>query len=323
MPNDLNKNHVEHVFIVIHGMRSDAGVYWNRMNRVTKDARGHGLSGLKRRVAIVAPILFSDKFTPGMSRDNQLTWRRPDDWISGATANRPVDTKLTSINALEALIDEFSNKRVYPRMTNITFVGQSAGGQLVQRFAAISKDPPSPGIHIRYIQNNPSSCAYFTTQRPKVQNETLPSVDLCKGYNVWRYGFDAFPGSSGELMGPREYFRRYTTRDVVATVGYLDTDPEKGGQKCQEIMQGGRERRDRNLVWYRYINELARSGEDLDRFPGQFEHLPDWSDVSNSSVTLRLAVAETAGHAFLEVFGTKTGRSALYADSHVLPGWRP
>jgi pimeloyl-ACP methyl ester carboxylesterase len=255
--------------------------------------------------------------------ENHLTWAHPGNWISGGVANRPLGTNLTAIDALEALIDKFSDQRVYPSLSNITFVGQSAGGQLVQRFAAISKNRPSSRIHIRYVHNNPSSFSYFTYHRPRIEEGDQAADNSCPGYNTWRYGFDGFRGTSSGLKSPKEYFEQYITRDVIATVGYLDTNTTHGGQKCEEVLQGGGRRRDRSLIWYRYINQLARSCENLDGFPGEFDSLPDWSSATNNSVGLRLSVARTAGHKFMAVFATPVGRSALFEDFDVLPGWRP
>lgn len=303
---------------MIHGKLSDAGLYWERLKSVTTTAHDAGFFGLTRNITLVAPLLFSDSFTPGLSGPNQLTWARPDDWMSGFVANRPQTTNLTSIDVLETLVDEFSNRTRYPELTNITFVGQSAGGQLIQRYSAIAKERRLPRPHIRYIHNNPSSSAYFTSDRPKLQNEVTISKDACEDYNLWKSGFDGFQGTSEGLLPRTEYFRRYITRDVVSTIGYLDTDPCSGGQECQEVIQGGRNRRDRNLIWYKYVHELAQTGQDLRGFPGNFSSLPDWGSYANHHVNVRLAVAKTAGHEFDSVFKTKTGMSAIFDDHTIL-----
>jgi hypothetical protein len=87
-------------------------------------------------------------------------------------------------------------------------------------------------------------------------------------------------------------------------------------------MQGGSKRRDRNLVWWQYVNMLARTNEDLTGFPATFEELPDWSDVSNNQISMRLSVVEGAGHDAEAVFSSKEGRASLFAVD-VPTGWRP
>ncbi|OAQ61005.1 transmembrane protein [Pochonia chlamydosporia 170] len=317
VPEKYNAKDVQHALIMVAGKLSNAGLYWERLRNVSE-----GLAGtrFKSRNAIpVAPILFSDRFTPDLHGEDELSWASPGAWIAGRTANYPPTTNLTSIDALEALVDEFSNTEKYPALTNITFIGQSAGGQLVQRYAAAAKDPP-PNIHIRYVQNNPATCSYFTAQRPSVKGASIPSIDSCKRYDHWPYGFTGFKGTSTGRKTPRQYFEQYISRDVVATVGYLDTNPCSGDQGCRAVMQGGRKRRNRNLVWYRYVHELARTGEDLRGFPGRFEGLPDWS---GGRVRLRLALARNAGHEFQDIFQTEVGLSALFDDGNVMEGFRP
>lgn len=322
LPQKFDAKTAEHAVIIVPGKLSNAGLYWDRLRNVTENLYGTQFNKTQRKIINVAPLLFTDRFTPNLHGVRDLTWRSPVDWIAGRSANYPNGTRLTSIDALEALVDEFSRRDKYPNLTNITFVGQSAGGQLVQRYAALARDRPS-GIHIRYIQNNPATCSYFTNHRPSISGQVLPLKSSCRKYDVWPFGFEKFPATPEVHESPMEYFKRYITRDVVATVGYTDTNPCSGDQSCKAVMQGGHKRRDRNLIWYRYIQELARTKENLTGFPGNFSNLPDWGNATNNSVSVRLAVAKHAGHEFQEIFTTDVGLSALFDDQDVMEGWRP
>ncbi|KAK5995936.1 hypothetical protein PT974_04355 [Cladobotryum mycophilum] len=319
---DAKNEHIRHTYIVIHGELSDAWRYWPRMNNAIEKARQLSFPGANRNLMVVAPILFSNKYNCGQYADNQLAWNVSGAWQDGREAIHPPGTNVTSLDVMDKLVEEFSDHKKFPRMTNITIVGQSGGGQFVQRYAAVAKEPRSHGIHIRYIQVNPSSSLYFTQDRPNMMNTTLPSKRSCHKYNNWRYGFDQFPSTLNASKTPEEYFRQFISRDVISLVGYQDTDL-KGGQTCMDRMQGGPKRRDRNLIWYQYINGLARTGEDLQGFPGKFDDLPDWSSVSNHSIKTRLMVLENANHEFINVFATDGGRSALFSDRDLLPSWRP
>ncbi|KAK2594075.1 hypothetical protein QQS21_008224 [Conoideocrella luteorostrata] len=323
LPEDPETKSAQHVMIIVPGKLSNAGLYWERLRNVSEGLYGTQFNRTNRKILNVSPILFSERFTPGLRGDDQLSWATPRGWIAGLTAAHPAGTRLTSVDALEALVDEFSKSDKYPMVTNITFVGQSAGGQLIQRYAAVARDRPSSRIHIRYIQNNPATCAYFTSQRPTNGNETLPSKADCRRSNTWPFGYHNFPGTATGTKSPMEYFRQYITRDVVATVGYKDTNPCSGDQTCRAVMLGGHKRRDRNLIWHRYINELARTNEDLTGFPGQFTGLPDWSSVSHYKVNLRLVVAKNEGHEFQDIFTTDVGLSALFDDDNIMEGYRP
>ena len=151
--------------------------------------------------------------------------------------------------------------------------------------------------------------------------DKLPSRKSCKYYNTWRYGFDNFTGTADGLKTPKEYFKQYITRDVISIVGYQDVKAS-GDNYCMAQMQGGTKRRDRNLSWWQYVNTLARTNEDLNGFPATFDKLPDWSDISNNQIGLRLTVVADAAHNAEDVFSSQEGRSALFS-ANVLPGWRP
>lgn len=316
----VEKRRVEHAFIIIHGKLRDGDYYWETMDKVVKRAQEVNYPGATRESVIIAPQLFSTVFNSGQYTARQLAWGDLNAWQAGSVATHPSGTNFSSMDALDALLGDVSDRSKYPNMKNVTIVGHGGGGQLVQRYAAVGKDPPAH-ISVRYIHGDASSCAYFTTDRPIMKDEsTAPSA--CEFYNTWRYGFDQFPGTIDGRKSPKEYFRQYITRDVISMVGYRDVK-SNGDTSCMARAQGGNKRRDRNLVWYRYINTLARTSEDLHGFPGRFGNLPDWSSVSNGSVSLRLSVVEDADHDVAEVLQSKNGLSALFSDGEVYAGWRP
>ncbi|KAI8679224.1 hypothetical protein NCS57_00199600 [Fusarium keratoplasticum] len=316
----VKKMRVEHAFIIVHGKLRDGDYYWETMNKVVKRAKEANYPGSNRESVIIAPQLFSTVFNSGQYTSRQLAWGDLNAWQAGSVATHPSGTNFSSMDALDALVGDISDRSKYPSLINVTIVGHGGGGQLVQRYAAVGKDPPAH-ISVRYIHGDASSCAYFTTDRPIMEDEGA-APGACEFYNTWRYGFDQFPGTIDGRKSPKEYFKQYITRDVISIVGYRDVK-SNGDTSCMATAQGGTKRRDRNLVWYRYINTLARTSENLDGFPGRFGVLPDWSSVSNGSVSLRLSVVEDADHDVAEVLQSKNGLSALFSDGEVYAGWRP
>jgi pimeloyl-ACP methyl ester carboxylesterase len=284
------------------------------------EARSDNFTGTNRKTAVLAPQFFSTKFNSGQYKTNQLAWDDLNAWQPGGQANHPANTTLTSFDVLDGLVKLHSDKEKYPKLTNVTVVGHGGGGQLAQRYSALGNDPPD-NVHVRYIHGDPSSCMYFTADRP-ILSDTGTSKDSCDSYNIWRYGFDKFPGTGGKRMTPKEYFTQYVSRDVVSIVG-LDDTGSSGDTSCMGRMQGGTNRRARNLIWFRYINTLARTDEDLDGFPGSFEDLPDWSDGIDGNSHLRLVVVEGVDHNATELFQGNLGREALFHDGDIDEGWRP
>lgn len=299
----------------MHGKRRDGGYYWKIMSDAVKPAEDAKLVG---ESLVVAPQFFSTVYNKGQYDDDDLAWGDRNAWQSGSLATHPKNTNVSSIDALDAVIEHYSNLDIYPSMKNITVVGHGGGGQLVQRYAVVAKDTPDH-IHVRFIHGDPSSCVYFTKHRSFPEHGDKKK---CKYYNTWRYGFEHFPGTLKELKSPKEYFQQYIKRDVVSLVGYQDVS-STGDESCMAKLQGGEKRRDRNLIWYRYVNSLARTNTDLDGFPGDFKALPDWSGNQNDTFGLRLIVVEDAAHNMEDVLASDSGKSALFSNGHVDVGWRP
>ncbi|UZJ57604.1 hypothetical protein CBS101457_006924 [Exobasidium rhododendri] len=310
-------------FIMIHGRLRDGDAYWTTMNDVLTTAVQSNVIGADKDAIVVAPQFFSTKYNSGQYASDELAWDDVNGWQAGDVATHPSGTTLTSFDALDALTAEFSNQARYPALKNITFVGHGGGGQLIQRYAMVSADAPS-GLHIRYIHGDPSSCAYFTTDRPikMSDNDVIPTKSSCQYYNTWRYGFDNFTGTATGLLPISQYFKQYITRDVISIVGYQDID-QSGDTYCMANMQGGTKRRDRNLSWWQYVNTLARTQEDLTGFPATYSNLPDWSNISSNVIRLQLIVVESADHNANQVFGSMEGQAALFSAEQMPTGWRP
>lgn len=320
---NVNNQKVEHAFIMMHGRYRNGDHYWTIMNDAVESARKSNAFSSSKEVVVVAPEMYSTKLNKGQYDNETLAWGGGNAWIAGAIATHPKGTNLTSMDALDAFLDHFSDKSEFPNLKNITLVGHGGGGQLMNRYAATGKDVTNKDIYVRYIVGDPSSSAYFTYHRP-VTNTAIADINDCNGYNTWRYGFHEFPGTLDSKVTPQDYFGRYLSRDVVNIIGLQDVDTNHGDQSCMAVLQGGHKRRDRNLSWWRYINLLSRTGANLAGFPGNFSDLPDWSSaMSEGKINTRLAIVEDASHNAAKIFSSKVGRSALFNDYEVEMGWRP
>ena len=318
---DVNEKKVSHAYVMFHGRNRDGDRYWSIMDRALKSAQKDNYPGTPKHAVVVAPQFFSAKLNEGQYSNSTLAWSDVNAWQSGSVAVHPEGTDVSSMDAVDALVDLFSNEKKYPNLKNLTLVGHGGGGQLMNRYATVGKDSSRKGIHIRYIVGDPSTSAYFTYHRP-MTDKSIASPETCSSYNNWRYGFDTFPGTLHDSKEPHDYFKQYINRDVVNIVGLMDV-LENGDQKCMALLQGGHKRRDRNLSWWRYINMLGRTNENLHGFPGNFSDLPDWSMHSNGIIKTRLTIVPHVKHNAEKVFGSKHGRSALFDHYDVDMGWRP
>lgn len=316
-----NNAKVENAYIMIHGRKRDGDHYWSVMRDALKSAQDANYTNAKKDVLIIAPQMYSTKLNKGQYDPMTLAWADVNAWQSGATATHPKKTDANSMDALDAILDHLSNTTAFPSLKNITMVGHGGGAQLMNRYAATGKDPQNNQLYVRYIVGDPSSSPYFTRHRP-VTDKSIAMIDECDGYDEWRYGFSNFTGTRNATLQPKDYFGRYLRRDVVNIVG-LEDIKLNGDQKCMALLQGGPKRRNRNLSWWRYINMLAKTDEDLTGFPGNFSELPDWSDVYSEKIGTRLAIVANVTHDVDKLFNSKIGRSALFDDYNIERGWRP
>lgn len=309
-----------HAYVMIHGKLRNGGEYWTTMNDALDTAVKDKYAGASKNDIVTAPQFYSTRYNSGQYKSSELAFDDVNGWQAGDPASHPDGTKLTSFDALDAYVDEFADASKYPQMKNLTFVGHGGGGQLIARYAQVAKDPPL-SLHIRYIMGDPSSNSYFTKDRPTFDGDKIKVSD-CEYYNTWRYGYDNFTGTVAGKRTPQEYFQTYIRRDIVSIVGLQDT-AASGDTYCMAQMQGGTKRRDRNLCWYQYVHGLAKTDEELKGFPCTYNNLPDWSNLSQNVVSLRLVVVEDADHDAGKVFGSPEGRSALFDSGDVKTGWRP
>lgn len=320
-----NNDSAKQAFVMIHGRNRNGNDYWTTMDKILSSAIKDNYPSADPNAIIVAPQFYSKQLNSGQYKKHELAWDDINAWQAGEAAIHPKNAKETSFDALDALFDHFSNTTAYPSLEELVFVGHGGGGQLINRYGIVAKDMSSQALNVRFIAGDPSSSAYFTDHRPTT-NPSIASKASCPLYNTWRYGFDNFTGTLDGLKTPQQYFAQNIVRDVRYIVGYDDT-AESGDQYCMAILQGGVARRDRNLAWWKYINLLARTSEDVSGLPGNLTagDLPDWSNISGGKIAHTLTVIEGATHDADAVFGSRKGRTVLFERSqkNVARGWRP
>ncbi|KAF7537545.1 hypothetical protein G7Z17_g12827 [Cylindrodendrum hubeiense] len=147
---------LSHAYVIIHGKLRNGGHYWKILNDAVNEARKDGFPGADRNLTVVAPQFFSTRYNSNQYTEDQLAWGDLNAWQAGEPATHPVGTRITSIDALDAIVEEFSNQSRYPKIRNITVVGHGGGGQLAQRYATVAQES-APHVHIRYIHAGPGS----------------------------------------------------------------------------------------------------------------------------------------------------------------------
>jgi hypothetical protein len=181
---------------------------------------------------VVAPYFQASTDNP---QPNDLYWTSSS-WKDGEDA---VDEATSSFAALDALL--LALRQSFPNLMRVTFTGFSAGGQLVQRYAAASAQADQAGVQLRFAVGDPSSYMYLDQMR-LIPGQTCSDRDhcpltaasfqapyanasSCPTYNDYKYGLMGSLPPYMASMTAAQIQARYTGRDVTYLVAALDNGP--------------------------------------------------------------------------------------------------
>ena len=249
------------VVVVVHGALRDSDRYLASAQHAARLAGSDAL--------IVAPQFLADVDHADVDRADHALYWGVEGWKGGYPALGPA--ALSSFTAMDRLLGQLA------RLTEpgpgpaepgrgqagpgpdpaVVVFGNSAGGQFVNRYAAVGRGPDllaARGLRVRFVISNPSTYLYFDRERPV-------AVPDATHVNDWRYGFDGAPGYVDAGPGaPRRGLERYLGRDVTIALGALDAD---GASLLLEVspaaMAQGANRFDRGLRYDQHVRGLARA----------------------------------------------------------------
>jgi hypothetical protein len=238
---------VERLLVVVHGALRDSDRYFRH---VVDAAGAAGPSTL-----IVAPQFLADvdQDARASAPPGTLYWE-VEGWKGGHPALGPAP--VSSFRAMDWLLEHLTAPGRLPGSEKpaVVIAGNSAGGQYVNRYAAVGRAPDAlarRGISVRFIIANPSTYLYFNDHRPV---ETADKT----GINLWRYGFDQAPAYVDSTAD--QSLERYLGRDVTIVLGAEDRD---NGALLLEVsaaaMAQGANRFERGINYNEYIQRLARA----------------------------------------------------------------
>ena len=178
-----------------------------------------------------------------------LYWR-VEGWKGGYPALG--QAPLSSFGVLDSLLARLAPEPG-PDPAVVVF-GNSAGGQFVNRYAAVGRGPDvlaARGLRVRFVVANPSTYLYFSRERPV-------AVPDAAHVNDWRYGFDRAPGYVD--ADPGRSLERYLGRDITIVLGELDNDEASLLLEVSPAaMAQGANRLDRGLRYDQHVRALARA----------------------------------------------------------------
>lgn len=229
-----------------------------------------------------------------------LRWG-PNAWAAGHNAQGPVP--ISSFDVLDAILSRLADPQRFPALRTVVLAGHSAGGRLVQRYAAVGHGQGAlleRGVHLRYVVANPSDYLYLTADRPVDLRAHADAASVpCPALDRWPYGLGGgLPSYVAQPIDRQALERGYLERDVVYLLGTADNDPahHQLDRSCAAQAQGST-RFDRGT---RYVAQLSS------RPHGAWTH--------------RLLQVPGVGHSSGRMFSSACGRAALFDQPGCAPG---
>jgi hypothetical protein len=219
---------IEHAVVLIHG--------WSRRALDEGEAAAARGGEAAAHTVVVAPqFLISADVQAHDLPASVLRWGL-EDWKSGRPALGP--SPVSAFDAVDAIVARLADRRIFAHLRTIVIAGHSAGGQLVQRYAAVGHAAARAGIgiEVRYVVANPSSYLYFGGARP---NAGAKTEDRCAAVGRWPYGFEgALPPYVQVTAAQAE--ATYVAQDIVYLLGTADVDPHHPelDRSCAAEVQG-------------------------------------------------------------------------------------
>lgn len=273
---------IERAVIVLHGRLRNASTYLRSIERAANQSRQ------RNKTLLIAPQFLDEKdITAHHLADSILRWHG-DAWMAGENAVGP--KPVSSFAVIDHILRRLSDSKLFPNLKEIVIAGHSGGAQVVQRYVMIGGKEDvllkKEGIKIRYVIANPSSYAWFDSQRPKPVNAAS-----CPTFNEWKYGLTAMPPYAGKVK-LAEIEQDYVKRDVTYLVGQLDTDPMHPAldRTCGAEAQGSN-RVERAENYFKYLQSRHPQG-----------------------LNQHLIVVPNVGHSGDLIFTSPQGQAVLFKD---------
>ena len=276
-------SNVDRAIIVIHGMNRNAEDYYNSIydNAVEFNI-------LSETIIIAPQYLITTDLNHWQPSNEYVFWSGTTPWSSGeqssSTTQHPRSYAISSFSIMDSLISHLLSN--FSNLQDIVLVGNSAGGQFVNRYAAGS-DQEGGGM-IRYVVSAPSSYLYFDENRyNEYQMPFSWSVPQgCTGYNDYKYGLDDL-NEYMENAGIDSILSRYDRRNIQYLIGENDTG---GTQDCESMVQGSN-RLERSIIFFNYLKYFF--GNDI---------------MENQQI----ALISDVGHSYNNIFSSECGRAAIF-----------
>jgi pimeloyl-ACP methyl ester carboxylesterase len=258
-PLSVKSTNVRRALVVVHGSGRNADSYF------VSAMAGALLAEALADTLVVSPRLASN--SGGGCADQleagEISWTcgGEQDWRRGGSATDLKDG--TTFDLLDEILRRLARRDLFPNLRAIVVTGHSAGGQVVNRYAAANKVESSLGVPVRYVVANPSSYLYLDGRRLSsgacsekggCTGEFREYADRanCTTYDNWHYGMQRRAGYAASVSD-EDLRSRLVARDVTYLLGGLDTLPLFGFDESCPAMAQGSSRLARGMAYWNFL----------------------------------------------------------------------
>lgn len=253
-PLTVRNTAITRALVVVHGASRDADSYFR-----TGLASAFLAGALEDTVVIAPRFASSSGSCHDKTAENEIAWAcSGHSWRSGAKAVSHPDRN--SFELTDEILRILARKDAFPNLESIVVVGHSAGGQYVSRYSMANTVHEKLGVPVSYVVANPSSYAYFDTDRPaETGDKFAPFSDArnCTTYNEWPYGFSKRSGYT-ESLGDDQLKKQLASRPVAYLLGEIDILPLGGFDGSCPAMAQGPTRRARGEAYVKYVEQKLK-----------------------------------------------------------------
>ncbi len=246
---------ITRIIYSIHSASYSAKSYFNRATElVNKTHRQY------RNTLIIAPHILPKGCINNPGKSNILYWEFPAFWGSSRGMFNDHKIRISSYEVTDRILEQVVSSGNFPNIETIVIMGHSAGGQMVNRYAASgifeNKIAKPAGIEVRYIVMAPSSYLYFNNERiNRTLNKYSAPENPPKGFNRWAYGLgNIYTYHKKFHITAEMMINQYPSKKILYLVGSKDNDPnETSLDKKPPAMLQGNNRLKRGEIYYNYL----------------------------------------------------------------------
>jgi len=254
---------VERAMIMVHGAARNGDAYYGV---AMASAAAAGRLG---DTVLVAPQF---RANTGGCKDQvepaEYAWTC-EDWKIGNEAANAKEKAANSFDFIDGFLRLLNNRDRFPNLKEIVVAGHSAGGQFVQRYAAMTGIESR--LPLRYFVANPSSYMYLNEKRISRQG-VCDTEGNCKGrfgpywdrtncttYNHYKHGLEELTGYAAGV-GMKQILAQFPVRSVTYLVGALDVNQDSDLESTCNAQAQGFNRRERGLIFWNYMRREFQAG---------------------------------------------------------------